>query len=435
MDALTGLVDGAPPLRLPPPPGAASRRRWRAPSPRRRWASWLAPAAAAAAVIALAAALVIARDAPAGEPAGQPIPSVPPVPGTPAGVPRYYVAIPGDMANAPVGAPAAVVGDTFTGKRLATLPAPAGWKFVSVAGSADDRTFVVGAEYNPQPPGVPLATRWYLIRVTPGAAATLRQLPIPALADGQTFAMGLSPDGTRLAMMGTARRTAVLRIYSVATGAVLRSWSSPLPAGAISVAEGDAVSWTGDGRQVAFLSFLSIRSSRMDIRMLKVGDPGHDLVADSRVIWSAAVPGNFDATATRPFGCGGVFSPSVLVAGDGKTVVCGASGVFRAQGSLPDGTCPAVPPWNREGILEYSAATGKVTRTLYQIESNCVPDVAPVRLFWTSASGDAVIGYLSFRVMAPPGTPVIRFGLFTAHGFTPLPAPPTMAKDPGNVAW
>jgi hypothetical protein len=53
---------------------------------------------------------------------------------------------------------------------------------------------------------------------------------------------------------------------------------------------------------------------------------------------------------------------------------------------------------------------------------------------WTSASGDAVLGELAFG-NSPPGTDrlVTRFGVFSAHKFTPVPTPPT--SDAGRIAW
>jgi hypothetical protein len=454
MDAVTAQVDGAPPLPLPPPDGEAARRRRGAPAPRRRWGPWLAPAAAAAAVIAIAAAAVIVRNAPAGEPAGQPagqpIPAISAPPGYPADVPPYYVAIPGHMSDTALGGPEAVVYDTFTGKRLAALSAPAGWTFVSVAAAADDRTFVVGATHSPKLPDAWLATRWYVIRVTPGAVATLRQLSIPASAGAEVEAMALSPDDTRLAMM-SEDGPAVLRVYSVATGAVLHTWTTSLSYAAISPPAGPLLFWTADG-QLAFQwrPATAPAGVEMEIRTMRVSDPGHDLLADSRPVWSGSVfPGRSGVTGKHPLSCGGTDGPSVLVAGGGKTIVCGASGVFRDPGTLPTVTCPAAPPWNDEGVLQYSAVTGKLAGTLYRSQSSCVPaSYGPLQLLWTSASGDAAIGYFYFGAsdVAPIGyvdsgdmpardRPVIRFGLFTAGRFTPLPAPPTITTDPAFTAW
>jgi hypothetical protein len=426
MDAITSQVDSAPPLPLPPP--AVAGRRWRAPSPWRRWGLWLTPAAAAAAVIALAVSLVIVRDA------GHRAPTA-----SPAAVPRYYVALPGLLypGITAQGARNAVVGDTFSGKRPATVPAPAGWTFVSVSAAADDLTFVVGASQNRTAVATD-ASRWYLIRLTPGSAhfATLRELPIPP-PERPGFiptSMALSPDGTMLALM-QGMFPPQLRIYSTATGALLHTWSTSLRGTANFGTSVFSPSWTSDGRQLAF------QESGKNIRLLQVNQ-GHDLLADSRVVWSMpASPGRpAGVTATRPFGCNRDYSlatlPSLLVTGDGKTVVCGASGVFRAPGSSSrNDVCPAIPPWNEGGVVEYSTATGKVTRTLYRSQSNCVPTSSPVQLLWTSDSGDAAIGYFQFCSLACSGPTVKRFGVFTAGKFTPLPAPPAIRTDQTSIAW
>jgi hypothetical protein len=427
MDAITSQVDSAPPLPLPPP--AVAGRRRRAPSPWRRWGLWLTPAAAAAAVIALAVSLVIVRDA------GHPAPTA-----SPAAVPRYYVALPGLLVPSIVsqGARNAVVSDTFSGKRLATVPAPAGWTFVSVASAGGDRTFVAGATQS-LAAGPADASRWYLIRLTPGSAhfATLRELPIPP-PERPGFiptSMALSPDGTMLALTKGETAPLVLRIYSTATGSLLHTWSTTSLRGIAAIGTSvSSPSWTSDGRQLAF------QESGYNVRLLQVNNQGHDLLADSRVVWSLPASSRrlpVSPTAKRPFGCSGSGPslPTLLVTGDGKTVLCGASGVFRAPGSFSENdACPAIPPWNEEGVLGYSTATGKVTRTLYRGQSNCVPD--GVRLLWTSDSGDAVIGYFQFAGLSAVNTrSVIRFGLFTAGKFTPLPSPPTIRTDPTSVAW
>jgi hypothetical protein len=91
---------------------------------------------AAAAVIALAISLMAVRDIPNRR-------AVPPAgPAPAADVPPYNVALQqtGKSLSSPEGL---VVGDTFTGARLATIPPPRGSTFAGVTGAADDRTFVV----------------------------------------------------------------------------------------------------------------------------------------------------------------------------------------------------------------------------------------------------------------------------------------------------
>ena len=119
--------------------------------------------AATAAALALTTSLALAASSPdarAGA-TGRRVPA-------PA-VPRYYMALPGadNFANVP-GAPTAVVADTFTGTKLLTVRPFGKDKFVTVSAAADDRTFVLGAAPGLEPPAVPSATTWYLVRVRPG---------------------------------------------------------------------------------------------------------------------------------------------------------------------------------------------------------------------------------------------------------------------------
>src|SRR5215469_12527338 len=341
MDAGTGQVD-AP---LPPPP-------------RRRWRPWLALAPAA--TIAVAVTLVAVHGAPAGRPA----------PATPVnGVPRYYVGIPTSPHFENQAAPEAIVGDTFTGKKLATVPAPAGWRFLpALAAAGDDRTFVAGA--TPQSSELTRTERLYVIRLTPGAAhfATLRELPIPApqLSWDYGSSLALSRDGAMLAVMAGATQA---RIYSMATGTLLHTWTVP-SSGSSGPPMVSLLSWTSDGRRLAFLAREARTNPPLNIRLLQVYDPGHDLFADSRVVLTVSSSG-----------CG-------LLSGDGKTVVCGSSVPGTASGNR---ACPGgVRPWT-EAILRYSTATGKPTGTLYQTGASC--DTASTTPLWISDDGNAVLGY------------------------------------------
>jgi hypothetical protein len=133
MDAITGLVEGVPPLTLPPPPGAASRSRRRrsAPWARPHWGSWLAPTAAAAAVLAVAFTLVAVRDMSGARP---PAPGIGAA-GAPVSIPPDYLTFdqPRGDTTVPVGL---VLRATLTGKKLATLSPPSGLSFAGVTGAA-----------------------------------------------------------------------------------------------------------------------------------------------------------------------------------------------------------------------------------------------------------------------------------------------------------
>jgi hypothetical protein len=210
------------PLRLPPAPtpGAAPARvlgAWA-----RRSKTWLAPVTAAAVVTALAISLVVIRDIP-GERTVTPTASAATSTAGSTAVPRYCVWLPGaDDLGLPPGSVEADVSDTFTGKRL-------------------------GEGQHAQP------AAWYLLRVKTGSAVrtSMTKLPIPALPpDSLTVAPAISPDGRKLAVLyihSSTRSGETTRIYSVATGAVLRTWSTPSALGSYGQT---TLFWTADERQL-----------------------------------------------------------------------------------------------------------------------------------------------------------------------------------------
>jgi hypothetical protein len=403
------------PLRLTPAstPGAAPARR--AGAWARRSKTWLAPVTAAAVVIALAVSLVIIRDIP-GERTVTPTASSATSASTSASVPKYYVWLPGagDLALPP-GSTEAVVSDTFTGKRLATLRPKAGYLFFSVMATADDRTFILGEGQHAQP------AVWYVLRIKTGSAmrTSMSKLPIPALLpDSLTVAPAISPDGRKLAVLyihSSTRSGETMRIYSTATGAVLHTWSSP---GQLGDYGQTTLSWTADEHQLTI-------GSEVSMWMLNVTRSGHSLTADSKLAWSVKSVSTIDTDQPSPFSC--ATDLTALATPDGKSVVCAAFGVLRAISPPGSTGCPAIPPWNTTGFLEYSTTTGKLARTLYKSNSSCA--FAGDDALWTNASGSMVIGYVRL------GT-VTRFGVFSAHTFTPLPEPLTTKTwgTPG-IAW
>jgi hypothetical protein len=110
---------------------------------------------------------------------------------------------------------------------------------------------------------------WYLLWLPPGLArpASLTRLRIPPTPAGSAvMGISLSPDGTKLAaalqtpgwgISPTGSMT--LRVYSVRTGAILRSWTAPygkdrylFPPAAGFADENLSLAWTGDGTALAF---------------------------------------------------------------------------------------------------------------------------------------------------------------------------------------
>ena len=405
------------------------------------WKARFGTVKAVATVGALAASLVIAAAAPsAAAPSGN---SAPSGSAPRAALPAYYLALPGgnNFANVP-GSRTAVLGDTLTGKRLLTIRAFGTDKFVTVSAAADDRTFVLGANPDPQPPAIPSATKWYVVRVTPGATfrAAERKLRIPGPGkDGFVAATAVSPNGRQVALLGTSEGPAAapavtwVRIYSVATGALLHSWSSQLT---VSWNGYMTLSWTDGGRQLAIgytFPLTPAGSKRswpyLGVRLLNVGRPGHNLTADSKLAWSKL---QAESGLSKPTPLTGAPDLRVVVSADG-TVVCAGYGLLRVYNPNPVApTCPAVPNWASVGFVAYSTATGREVGPLFQDNTNCQP--GQVDVLWTNAAGDRVIGYYSLGgVFAKK--PVFRFGAFSHGRYTPLPVPPTTTTVPATIAW
>lgn len=457
------------PLWLPPAasPGSGPASRARRAL---RWRSWMGPVTAAAAVLAVGVSLVLIRGIPNARvvpPSGSPA-----APGVP---PPYYVAIAGSQAGwyayAPLSgaAPPAnhlVVGATFTGRSLATVAPPRGAWFTGVTGAADDRTFVVDTRPTPsQSAGTQFVTAprtWYLLRISPGAAPGYRltRLPVPVTPRGTgVVGMALSPDGTKLAlalqpgMLTSKPGREVLRIYSVVTGAVLRSWSVPANGigGGEDLAGGDnhtILSWADGGRVLAFNygwttgpqagpkgtpgrdKLLKEDRNYQQVRTLDLSRPGTDLLADSRVIWSTSAPVYSDA-ATSPLTC----NTSLVITADGATVVCGAEGDLRNPGAMSGGECPPIPPWNVRGFLEYSATTRKLTRVIGRWQTSCLANgTRDVAVLWAGASGSPVLGYMLDRQPGAGTQQVSDIGVFTVSGYRPLPNLPSGATAL-TTAW
>jgi hypothetical protein len=398
--------------------------------------------AAVAAVGALAASMVVSVAAPS---VAAPIAarSAPAAANPSPVVPEYYVALPGgnNFANVP-GSRTAVVGNTLTGRKPITIRAFGKDKFVTVSAAADDRTFVLGANPNPQPPAIPTATEWYLVHLTPGAKfrATERKLRIPGPGKNDwDAATAVSPNGKEVAVVGVYEATYPapdvdwVRIYSAATGKLLHSWSGLPDAtwdGYITLA------WTEGGRQLAIgytFGLTPAGSKRswpyLGVRLLNVASPGHNLTTDSRLAWSK-LQAESGISKPTPLTC--AVDYQVTVSADG-TVVCGGYGILRAYTPNPLAkTCPAVPDWAAVGFVAYSTATGKEVGPLYQEDTNC--EMSQISVLWSNATGDTAIGYYTLGTFFAT-KPVVRFGVFSHGTYTQLRLPPSTTTVPDTIAW
>lgn len=453
-EAVTASMRPVRPLDLPadaapvqPRPG--SRPRWgnrpgRGNRPRvgsrRDWSGWLIPLAAAAAVIIVAATLVTMKavSGAAGQGNG---PSRVSTPAAANQVPAYYVAIGRTATADPF---TATVGLTATGKSLLAVKPPNGTSFGGVTAAVDDRTFVLSLMRNPVTDVQMTTIGWDLLRVTPGTASyTLRKLSIPAPSPG-TAATGfaLSPDGTKLAVLlqtaatATHEGTLTLRVYSVATGQLLRSWQRT-SATIFSEAVGgwlhpnNSVTWLADGHHLAFSYHLvegttvvtgqgyPLSSAKeFGVRRLDLEKPGTDLIGASTPV--ATIDGWVNGDCSSPY-------PTA----DGKGVVCGTDSFLKVpQGST---NCKAVSPL--AGFYEYSGAVRR--RLLYTIppakpdKGACETGAAEV--LWSDPSASTLVGVVATSVLPGDhggGSEEWAIGVL-AHGrWTPLPIRISAANTP-----
>jgi hypothetical protein len=469
MRAIAGTVQGAPPLRLtsvaapaagdevrlqghdrhpldPRWPGRAARpghQGWR---PHLRW-SVLAPVAAAVTIVAVAIALVAVRNGPGGAaappPASSASPASLPTYTTAAGVPGYYVAW--MQADTPY----LIVGDTLTGQVRATVKAPGNVHLTGVYGTADAGSmFVVTGSLNHSPAW---DTVWYLLRIAPGTRDPVRLTPLAIADTGQPSPAGvaLSPDGSEVAVARPGG-PATLRVYSVATGSLLRSWSTTA-SGEITAAKAPpgswpftamALRWSADGRQLAFAWNASA------IRVLGAGGPGGDLIGSSRLL--AAIGTTYTTGADFTCKAAQGWAPITVARGPeaGQGVICGGG----AKSDLPQAVSGTASPTATSGAGHATCtprnqpSIGFVESTqdglgesyigLRTGETEC-PDAAQASdgayIGWSNADGSVLIGSQAWDGHA-------RFGIFRGSHFTALPALPVSVPVPagvlaGTVAW
>jgi hypothetical protein len=382
--ALRGTADeipaDPPPLRLPPARDPAR------PGPvwpgRRRWIGWAAPLAAAALVLAVvAASLAVVHDG-SGRTASKPA--------VPAAVPPYYVALTApaypDVYNG--NATAAEVRATATGAVLAKVVPPKPYvHFAGVTAAADDRTFVLVAEAKSHPPEQQPGegprpyyqpSRFYLLRFDPGTGlVSLRALPAAFIpANAEVHDMALSPDGTSLAAdIGRDYTGSHLIVFDLATRNE-RAWSFKTCASCHPSGGGlgfggtnvDALSWTADGRHVAFVGPNRAGwPSYSTVRLLDVTLPGSDLLASSRPVTVLPPGDQLNDLMWR----GAIITP------DGRTVVI-----------VEELASDSAPLKVRDRLLKVSVATGRVT---VLNDLNILAGYQYEQVMYSSATGNVLV--------------------------------------------
>jgi hypothetical protein len=468
MRELASTVTDAPPLRLSPRPATRASRATR-PVGRRGWRLWGVPLAAAVAVIAVAISLVVIKDLPNGPVAP---PSGPPA--TVSGVPPYYVTLytppqptPTPTATAsgqstaapcPAGAPGCppaaatelLVGDTLTGAKLATIAPPKGADFYGVTGAANDRTFVVDTYNSGSVSDFALPRTFYRLQIVPGDKSPVRltRLPLPSMTG--MFAMAVSASGTELAVARMSSNVndheTWLQIYSVATGRLLRSWSTDNPyifdRGADVMSDSNyGLTWVDGDRAVDFpynwesrgaVTTIKVRgrtiryaptTRHLAVRTLDVTASGDNLITDSRVLWSVVIAetGGYSAGTCGQY-------QDALVSADGKTVLC-----VSTYG--PDTYRPAskIVPWHLEWQA-FSVTAPKTARTVYGFTVDApIASSFWLNALWSNASGSTVIG---FWYSGSGTTGPVHFGAMSDGTFRALPVPPSVvAGGPVTIAW
>jgi hypothetical protein len=311
-----------------------------------------------------------------------------------------------------------------------------------VTAAADGRTFVADAISNTahSPSAYTLPRTFYLLRLAydTGRPAELVKLPIPSPGTAEIEGIALSPDGTRLAVLYQpgkafpATGPFTLRVYSVATGALLHAWTAPAPRHSsygyvydIPPDPNATLSWTADGKRVAFVYGASaVSNASLYLRQVDLTRPGSDLFADSAVILKIAV---------SPTGKSAIWCSSLGITSDGKTALCGAKlpklppvGVtldaLVRTGSWTSIGCAKPSDVMYPGFAAISLATKKLTQVLYQATPKCL-GWGEADIVWASPSGNAVLGVVIYA--DAPSRKIHIEVVFVSHGaVTRLPWPP-----------
>jgi|HubBroStandDraft_6_1064221.scaffolds.fasta_scaffold106031_2 WD40 repeat protein len=389
-------------------PGSVTRRGGRRAWPRasRRW---LAPVAAAAAVLAVVAAALAA----AGALPGIVTPAVAP---TQVNVPPYYVALTSAAPSASVQTPAvkvATVRLTSTGAVIARIRPPRPYTgFLAVSGAADDRTFVLLAQGQPDLHrrfGY-LPQAFFILHIDPAATSPASRAQLTAMPATDTPSsrpvqtMALSPDGQSLAALLGTGNGYFLYIYNLATGQthiwVSKRCSSCQPGvlgdmySSTSTANAITLSWTRDGRRLAFVA-----GEGSQVRLLDLTAPGDNVQPDS-----------------KPFAIHGMpvaYWSVVYMTPDGKTLFIG----------YPTGRGRS----NWVGLMRFSVATGKLTsiNNLTVVNEGTITGYIPHAdaILWSNYNGSKIV------VMgARPGQTA---GVYSGSSYTPIPWPAYVV----DAAW
>jgi hypothetical protein len=395
-------------------------------------------------VVALAIALVIIRDLPNGSM----VPSKSSTSAGPAGIPRYYVAV--SPTSSKSGAPnGLVVGDSVTGKTIATFPPPTGTSFESVSGAADDRTFVVLNVAGPGNTKLGQAGSWYKVTLAPGTAhpATLTYLPIEPRYG--VVATALSSSGKEVAVAtysAAATRgpppVKELATFSLATGRLLHSWTTKNATALLPAAwtaggappQFPVLTWTDNDQAITFTAVgpAATALGTLTVRKLNATRAGDDdLMAASQVIWTAPTTGTPTDGDTRGMTCAALLLTRLppLVSADGKTISC-ATVTLSATLSVTFSTYHLAAGGAAPG--PGSAGAGQPTMH-YQVSRTVHGgSTEGGELLWGSPSGDILIGAWEIGASTSISDSLpVHIGVISHGKFTPLRLPSGFVR----IAW
>ena len=229
-----------------------------------------------------------------------------------------------------------------------------------VDGTADDRTFLVGAQvWHTGVAGaaqIPEPVRLFLLHFDPSAGtARLSALPLPQFNGLNLQTASISPDGTRIAVAyQDGPRATWIHVYTLPGGGE-RTWSATIAQEApsdIGFGRDDpaSIAWTADNRM---FSFVWNGKTAVGVHLFSTGvRPGDDLVSASRfVLTGSAYLGGVSANGSD-FVCDG----DPFLSANGAYVLCGgyADPERKSHGYYP--VFPGGPV--TQGFGEFSAKTG-----------------------------------------------------------------------------
>ena len=393
-----------PPLRL------RDTRRTRLPRIQGRWGTWLTPLAAAAAVAAVVAASLAIATTFHGHTRSTGPASASRLAGSPAGprsalhkVPPYFVVLP---PQALIYARTAQVRSTVTGRVLATFSPPRPYKvFTWVSGAADDHTFVLAAQrwWNiaSGQAGMPAQnhdnstpTVFFRLTFDPARGAShLTRLTVPEkIHSSDIGGMGVSPDGTRLAL--DFRQS--IQVITLATGAI-RTWTWP-GSGWIGNWKpmGQIFSWSADGRYLSFQEWGGHLHETNHLRILDTTAPGTSLTTAKVVV-------------TYPYrsGAGTLATGNSFLTPDGTRIVTSTS--FYPRQSTPAG--------GYVQVTEYSARTGKPLSHEDRFSSS----IGWQDVLWSGPDGSALVISDPRGAKSRYGNRDNIVGVLAGNKFTPIP--------------